>query len=115
VPTQDENGAWLQKCISAEDLTRWLRPIDAQMVMVVDACQSAASVATEGFKPGPMGSRGLGQLAYSKRMRILAASQSAGVALESAKIRHGLLTYALVKDGLGSESKADFEPKDGRS
>ena len=42
------------------------------MVMIIDACHSAGSVEHEGFKPGPMGSRGLGQLAYNKRMRILA-------------------------------------------
>ena len=53
-----------------------------------------------GFKPGPLGSRGLGQLAYDKGMQVLAASQVDDVAVESVKIRQGLLTYALVKDGL---------------
>jgi hypothetical protein len=33
-------------------------------------------------------------------MRVLAASQADDVALESAKVRQGLLTYALVRDGL---------------
>ena len=113
VAKRDDQGRWLTSCISAEELTQWLRPIDAEMVMVVDACQSAASVAKEGFKPGPMGSRGLGQLAYSKKMRILAASQAAEVALESGQIQHGLLTYALTTDGL-EKGRADFEPKDGQ-
>ena len=53
--------------------------------MIVDACHSAASVDEAGFKPGPMGSRGLGQLAYDKGMRILAASQADDVALESGR------------------------------
>jgi hypothetical protein len=53
-----------------------------------------------GFKPGPMGSKGLGQLAYDKGMRVLAASQADDVALESAQVKQGLLTYALVRDGL---------------
>jgi hypothetical protein len=42
------------------------------MAIIIDACHSAASFEGEGFKPGPMGSRGLGQLAYDKRIRILA-------------------------------------------
>jgi hypothetical protein len=83
------------------------------MVMVVDACHSAGSVEAGGFKPGPMGSRGLGQLAYDKRMRVLAASQASDVAFEDPQVGHGLLTYALCKDGLRG-GKADFEPSDGR-
>jgi hypothetical protein len=81
--------------------------------MIVDACHSAGSVEQKGFKPGPMGSRGLGQLAYNKRMRILAASQAADVAFEDGRLGHGLLTYALFGDGL-TDGKADFDPKDGR-
>ena len=42
----------------------------------------------------------MGQLAYDKGMRILAASQADDVALESEKLKQGLLTYALVHDGL---------------
>ncbi|WP_315712586.1 MULTISPECIES: caspase family protein [unclassified Bradyrhizobium] len=91
----------LARFISSEELSSWLRPIDAgQMAMIIDACHSAASVDQPGFKPGPMGDRGLGQLAYDKAMRILAASQADDVALESEKLKQGLLTYALVHDGL---------------
>jgi uncharacterized caspase-like protein len=91
----------LAKFVSSEELSEWLRPIDAgQMAMIIDACHSAASVDQPGFKPGPMGDRGLGQLAYDKAMRILAASQADDVALESEKLKQGLLTYALVHDGL---------------
>ncbi|MFM0471095.1 caspase family protein [Paraburkholderia strydomiana] len=91
--------ASLSKFISSQELSEWLRPIDAgQIVLVIDACHSALSVAQPGFKPGPMGDRGLGQLAYDKAMQILAASH--GVALESAQVEHGLLTYALVHDAL---------------
>lgn len=105
---------FLASCISADELTDWLRDVDAgEMAMIVDACHSAASVDAEGFKPGPMGSRGLGQLAYSKRMRVLAASQASDVALESRAVRHGLLTYALATDGL-AKGRADFDPKDKR-
>ncbi|MGE0007683.1 MAG: caspase family protein [Parvibaculaceae bacterium] len=91
----------LGKLISSEELAAWLRDVDAgEMVMIVDACHSAAGV-PEGFKPGPMGDRGLGQLAYDKGMRILAATQASDVALESGALGQGLLTYAL-KEGLSS-------------
>ncbi len=101
-----------KRCISSEELSHWLRDVDAgEMVMIVDACYSAGAVETTGFKPGPMGSRGLGQLAYNKGMRILAATQADTIALESNRLKHGLLTYALVPEGI-EKGKADFSPKD---
>ena len=103
----------LGRALSSDELSQWLRNVDAgNMVMIVDACHSAATVG-ERFKPGPMGSRGLGQLAYDKGMRILAASQADDVALESNRIQHGLLTYALARDGLEA-FQADFQPVDQR-
>jgi len=103
----------LNRALSSDELSQWLRNVDAgNMAMIVDACHSAATVG-ERFKPGPMGSRGLGQLAYDKGMRILAASQADDVALESDRIRHGLLTYALTRDGLEA-FQADFQPIDQR-
>lgn len=102
----------LDRCISAEQLSVWLRNIDAgEMVMIIDACQSGGSTGPN-FKPGPMGSRGLGQLAYNKRMRILAASQVTQPASESGLIGHGLLSFALL-DGLDSFT-ADIAPSDDR-
>ena len=63
--------------ISTDELTEWIRPIDAgQMLFLVDACQSAATVNGRGLKPSPMGASGLGQLAYDKRMLVLAAGAS---------------------------------------
>lgn len=98
--------------ISSEELSLWLRDVDAgDISMIVDACQSAASVQGEGFKPGPMGSRGLGQLSFDKGMRILAASQSDEFALEDNRLQHGLLTFSLIKDGLEAFD-ADHEPRD---
>jgi hypothetical protein len=91
----------LPNCISSAELSAWLRPVDAgALALVVDACHSAAAIQLAGFKPGPLGSRGLGQLAYDKGMCVLAASQAEAVALESRAIRQGLLTYALARDGL---------------
>jgi len=79
-----------------------------EITLVIDACHSAASVADGRFKPGPMGDSGLGQLAYDKGIRILAATQANDVALEDAGLGQGLLTYALAVDGLGS-GEADLD------
>jgi uncharacterized caspase-like protein len=45
-------------------------------------------------------------------MYILTAAQSYQAALEAAQLGHGLLTYALVEEGLKTAA-ADNEPKDG--
>jgi hypothetical protein len=101
-----------QHSISSEELSFWLRDVDAgELVLIVDACHSTAAVDGAGFKPGPMGSRGLGQLSYDKGMRILTATQADNVALENKAVQQGLLTYALTVDGLES-SLADFKPSD---
>lgn len=101
-----------QHSISSDELSLWLRDVDAgEMIMIVDACHSAAAIEGSDFKPGPMGSRGLGQLSYDKGMKILTATQSDNVALENKQIKQGLLTYALVRDGIEAR-QADFKPKD---
>ncbi len=111
-PKREINAELLSHCISSEELGSWLRDVDAgEMVMLVDACHSAAAIEGEGFKPGPMGSRGLGQLAYDKGMRILTSTQSDDVALETDLTQQGLLSYALTHDGIDS-GQADFKPRD---
>jgi len=52
-------------------------------------------------------------LAYEKGMYILAAAQGDEAALELSRYKHGLLTYALVEEGL-KQGKADDAPKDGQ-
>jgi WD40 repeat protein/peroxiredoxin len=100
-----------RQSISSDELATWLQGVDAgEMVMVIDACHSAAITGGE-FKPGPMGSRGLGQLAYDKHIKLLAATQSDSIALEYKQLQHGILTYALIDDGL-ERGSADFQPKD---
>ncbi len=84
----------------------------SEITLVIDACHSAASVADGRFKPGPMGDSGLGQLAFDKGIRILAATQADDVALEDARLGQGLLTYALAVDGLAA-GKADLDAKGG--
>ncbi|HZW31979.1 MAG TPA: hypothetical protein VFF52_14810 [Isosphaeraceae bacterium] len=91
-----------ERCISSGELSSWLRPVDAgQLARIVDCCHAAATVEQPGFKPGPMGSRGRGQLAYDKGMWVLAASAAADVALEAlvGGEGHGLLTHALIREG----------------
>ncbi len=107
--------AWdLSGAVSSDELARWLQDVDAaEIVLIVDACYSAATVDSQDFRPGPMGSRGLGELAYNKGMRVLTATQSDAVAIESDRVRHGLLTYALVEEGL-VDGLADLDPPDGQ-
>jgi WD40 repeat protein len=91
----------LKRSISSQELSLWLGPVDAeQLVMVVDACHSAAAVEAGGFKPGPMGNPGLGQLSYDKGMPILAATQAADSAWAE---RYSLLSYALAEEGIGEK------------
>jgi uncharacterized caspase-like protein len=113
-PEKAQLEQMLASAISADDLAAWIRPIDAgEMTLVLDACHSAESVQAGDFKPGPMGSRGLGQVAYDKRMRVLAASQSTEVAHEYDYLGKGLLTYMLTDDGLDA-GHADWKPADGK-
>ena len=93
--------------VNMEEMTMWLRLINAaEIVMIIDACHAGASVDTGSFKPGPMGDPGLGQLAYDKGIKILVATQAEDVALESSKLKQGLLTFALAGKGEGL-AKAD--------
>jgi hypothetical protein len=99
----------LSTVFSTADLVAPFQQMQAgEIALVIDACHSAASVSDGRFKPGPMGDSGLGQLAYDKGIRILAATQADDVALEDARLGQGLLTYALAEDGLGA-GKADLD------
>ncbi|HEX8069497.1 MAG TPA: caspase family protein [Pyrinomonadaceae bacterium] len=83
-----------------------------QLLLVLDACNSGQALEAEEKRRGPMNSKGLAQLAYEKGMYILTAAQSFQAAQEAAQLGHGLLTYALVEEGL-KQGLADAEPKDG--
>ena len=88
--------------------------IDAgYIVLVIDACQSGKTMEADDPRQGPMNSQGLAQLAYEKGMYVLAAAQGDEAALELSQYGHGLLTYALVEEGL-NQGKADDDPKDGQ-
>ena len=89
---------FLRHSISSDELTQWLETIDAgQMVLILDSCHSAA-VSGPGFKPGPMGDRGFGQLSYDKGMLVLAATQPENVDWGTLELGdRSLLTYALTQ------------------
>ena len=95
--------------VSAVQIANQLRGVDAaEMALIIDACHSAGSVDSGSFKPGSMGDPGLGQLAFDKGIRIIAATQAADVALEDANLSQGLLTYALASEGITEKGgKAD--------
>lgn len=103
----------LSHSISDVELEQAVEGLDAaHLLFVLDACNSGQALEAEEKRRGPMNSKGLAQLAYEKGMYILTAAQSYQAALEAAQLGHGLLTYALVEEGLKTPM-ADSEPKDG--
>ncbi len=103
----------LSNSISDIELEEAVEGLDAgHLLLVIDACNSGQALEAEEKRRGPMNSKGLAQLAYEKGMYILTAAQSYQAALEAAQFGHGLLTYALVEEGLKTPI-ADSEPKDG--
>jgi WD40 repeat protein len=103
----------LEHSVSDVELQRAVEGLDAgQLLLVIDACNSGQALEAEEKRRGPMNSKGLAQLAYEKGMYVLTAAQSYQAALEAAQLGHGLLTYALVEEGLKALA-ADDEPKDG--
>jgi hypothetical protein len=99
--------------ISDQDLEKLLATIDARHIaLIFDACNSGQALETAEKRRGPLNSTGLAQLAYEKGMYILTASQSFEAALETGSCGHGLLTWALVEDGLKTAAP-DRAPKDG--
>ena len=103
----------LEHSISDEELLRAFEGIEAgKLVMVIDACNSGQALDSDEERRGPMNSKGLAQLAYEKGMYVLAASEGYEDAMEETQLGHGLLTYALVEEGLKTD-RADTSPKDG--
>lgn len=106
-------AAILAHSISDVDLQHVFEVLDAgRMMLVIDACNSGQALESEEKRRGPMNSKGLAQLAYEKGLYVLTAAQSYQAALEASQLGHGLLSYALVEEGL-KQNAADFEPKDG--
>jgi WD40 repeat protein/uncharacterized caspase-like protein len=101
--------------ISDLELEDALEKVEARdLILVIDACNSGQALEAEERRRGPMNSRGLAQLAYEKGMYVLTAAQGYQAALEVKELGHGLLTYALVEEGLKTAA-ADKAPKDGKT
>jgi hypothetical protein len=112
----DEGGlkAILAHSISDEELRKEFEKVDAgRLLLVIDACYSGQILEAEEKRRGPMNSKGFAQLAYEKGMYVLTAAQGYQAALGAARLGHGLLTYALVEEGLRNMA-ADMAPKDGK-
>jgi WD40 repeat protein len=104
----------LEHSLSDRELEAALDTVDAaQAVLVLDACNSGQALEAEDKRLGPMNSKGLAQLAYEKGLFILTAAQGYQAAKEATQLGHGLLTYALVVQGL-KEGAADSRPRDGQ-
>jgi WD40 repeat protein len=104
----------LDHSLSDRELEAALEQVDAaQALLVLDACNSGQALEAEDKRLGPMNSKGLAQLAYEKGMFILTAAQGYQAAKEATQLGHGLLTYALVVQGL-REGAADSRPRDGQ-
>jgi hypothetical protein len=100
IPPADAEVPDTASLVASWELTGWLRYISAgQIALILDTCHSGASFRADRFRPGPMGDAGLGQLAYDKGIRILAATQAGDVAYEDKRLKHGVLTYALAGPG----------------
>jgi WD40 repeat protein len=105
----------LDHSINDEELETILEPLNVgQLVFVIDACNSGQALEAEEKRRGPMNSKGLAQLAYEKGMYILTAAQSYQAALEAAQLGHGLLTYALVEEGLKKGEAETPATRDGQ-
>ena len=103
----------LAHSISDLELEEAVAGLDAaQLLLVIDACNSGQALEAEEKRRGPMNSKGLAQLAYEKGMYILTAAQSYQAALEAVQLGHGYLTFALVEEGL-KKGAADRDAKDG--
>ncbi|HEX8720115.1 MAG TPA: caspase family protein [Pyrinomonadaceae bacterium] len=117
-PTRAEVSAQLQSIlehsISDRELEEALEPVEAgQILLIIDACDSGQALEADEPRRGPMNSTGLAQMAYEKGMYILTAAQSYQAALETSRLGHGYLTYALVEEGLKTPA-ADADPRDGQ-
>jgi uncharacterized caspase-like protein/WD40 repeat protein len=104
----------LASCISDQDLEEAFEPMQSgHSLLIIDACNSGKALDSEEQRRGPMNNRGLAQLAYEKGIYVLTAAQGYQAALESSRLGHGYLTYALAEEGLKTGA-ADQSPADGK-
>ncbi len=93
-------------------LTKSLEALNAaQVVVILDACESGAALDPEHGRVGPFNFKGFAQMAYDKGIFTISATQSNSDAHESVDLCHAQFTYILVEDGLVSNF-ADWRPVD---
>jgi len=81
-------------------------------VLVIDACYSGAALDSEEKRRGLLNVSGLAQLAFEKGMIVLSAAQSDETAREDFNLGHGVLSHALLVEGI-EQGLADTAPQDG--
>jgi hypothetical protein len=98
--------------VSDLTLTNSLEALNAaQVVVILDACESGAALDPEHGRVGPFNFKGFAQMAYDKGIFAISATQSNSDAHESADLCHAQFTYILVEDGLVAKF-ADWRPVD---
>ena len=98
--------------VSDLTLTKSLEALNAaQVVVILDACESGAALDPEHGRVGPFNFKGFAQMAYDKGIFTISATQSNSDAHESVDLCHAQFTYILVEDGLVSNF-ADWRPVD---
>jgi hypothetical protein len=99
--------------ISDDDISEALSDLNVTYgAIILDSCNSGQAL--EGSELlGPLSPKGLTGWAYEKGISLLAASESGNPGFEDTKLGAGVLTYALIRDGL-QRGYADAQPLDGR-
>lgn len=104
-------GGGLPRAVSDRELEPLLSSLGAGRILVfIDACNSGQVLESVEKRRGPMNSKGLAQLAYEKGLLVLTASQGFEAAWEVSEMKHGLLTYVLLEEGLKAAA-ADTRPR----
>jgi WD40 repeat protein len=94
--------------LSDEDLRELFGEINARDLMVIlDACESGAVLGEDLARIGPFDSRSFAQMAYDKGIFVLLASQESAAAREPEALKHGLMTYFLINQGLKNSRASD--------
>lgn len=90
--TSELTPAIRQASITGDELSFILRRIDSDNLFIsLDTCYSEHAATGSGFKPGPFGNRGMGQMAWDKQAVILTAAYE-----RAAELRFGRLTQAML-------------------
>ncbi|MEH6472102.1 MAG: hypothetical protein V7752_12710 [Halopseudomonas sp.] len=109
-----DSGTGNAAVLTDSDFRAYFGRLDAtELVLVLDACHAGGALTSDGTgRVGPFNSKTFAQMAYDKGVFFLAAALKSQLAREETQFGHGLLTHALVTEGL-HHGKADRAPADG--